>query len=143
MKTVTKFLSTVFMTTLMTLVGVSAWGRVIPMDVIEDVYGLKGGDTIFIQGRWNTTEADMTSRWVSVYYPSEETDSVAAVNAATIGDRAAIVLEDAGVTFSYTNTLGETHELKGFYLKSLMTGDYLSKTSAESGENYASAIGFT
>lgn len=143
MKTVTKFLSTVFMTMLMTLVGVSAWGRVIPMDVIEDVYGLKGGDTIFIQGRWNTTEADMTSRWVSVYYPSEETDSVAAVNAATIGDRAAIVLEDAGVTFSYTNTLGETHELKGFYLKSLMTGDYLSKTSAESGENYASAIGFT
>lgn len=114
------------------LIGVSAQARISPGEVVGDLSALKGGDRIFVQGRWSIGNSPFTmeeAHWLSSFFPSRQADSVVVKISAVAADESCFELEDAGQTLTFNYDDGTSGEVKGFYIKSVRGGKYLTNNN--------------
>lgn len=128
------------------LLSVPAMARISPGDRVEDLSALKTGDRVFVQGMWavgNSTTPMEQSHWLSTYFPSREADSIVVKVATTVGTEACFELEEAGRTLDLRRADGTTETAKGFYIKSVRGGKYLTKNNDDQGTAYESSTTLT
>ena len=114
------------------LASVNAWGRISPGERVTDYSLLKTGDRIFVEGKWGPNNADLEAgHWLSTHFPARRADSIVVAVQETVGSQAAFELEESGSTYTIKYADGTTEELKGFYVKSVKSGLWLTRGKEE------------
>lgn len=132
MKKVTRILTLV----IAIFASINAWGRISPGERVTDYSLLKTGDRIFVEGKWGPNNVDLEAgHWLSTYFPARRADSIIVAVQETVGSQAAFELEESGNIYTMKYADGTTEDLKGFYVKSVKSGLYLTK-GQEQGVTY-------